>query len=342
MLTAKPGKFCGIYIATGPMWTVPFLDDNAKSLMRALEAVPTGPVVILGTGAVVQRKYGIHCPSSQPLTPLKTGHLPPKTPFNLALQAIGQRIRTFGGFIGVRGVCSQQAFNSTGLQLPEVEVLGCPSLFLNTRPHLGALLQRGYENLVRKLRDGAPVRVAIYWGYIRQNFMNPFLARFYIAHHSGSIHIMQWPYTEQDVFRKTVFSLTSNETIRAAAVNASIVFYDVRKWQAALRGVDLAVGPRIHGSMAALSVGTPAVTIAFDDRIHELCWSMKLACVSWRANQPPPHDDLAGMIEHAIKGFNGHIFDQNRRAIAARYVDLYQKSGLHLNPKVADLATGGD
>lgn len=323
ILTAEVGSTCGVYSATGPLWTAQgYNAKHFEAILAALKAAPDGPLIMLGTG--LGSDPGCDRAAIRPLR----GGLQAE-----ALRAIGEHFRTQGGFMTVRGACTKRFLHNAGLTIG-VEPIGCPSLFINTQPDLGATLQRKYRALVQKLRAGASIKVGILLGYKRQSYMDPALARFYISHHAGSVHIMQWPYTEKQQFIKAVDALSSDAGVRAAVRNASRFFYEVGKWKEEVRGLDLVVGPRIHGSMIAIAAETPTVTIGFDARIKELCEAMKLGCSATVGN------DLAVTIEQVASSFDGAAFDANRRAVAARYVHLFGSAGIELNPLVAKLAAG--
>ena len=316
ILAASPAS-CGIYSASGPLWSGHGVKDFA-AILKVLKAAPDGPFVMLGTGAATSS------------CEFKPGQLPPSG--LEALREIDRRIRTQGGFVTVRGDCSKRFLVGAGL-MHGVESLGCPSLFINPRPGLGASLQQKYNAVVQKLEAGAPIKIGIMLGYKRQTHFDPPMARFFTQHHTGSVHVMQWPYTERSQFVRAVYAVSGDETVRAAARVASRVFYNVSQWKGEVGRLDLVVGPRIHGSMIAIAAGTPTVTIAFDPRIREFCSVMKLACVT------ELDEDLAVTIKHVAQNFSGALFDANRRVIAGRLTQLFGSAGLDLNPLVAKLAT---
>jgi hypothetical protein len=87
----------------------------------------------------------------------------------------------YRGTAGVRGAFTAATLRSHGLEAAE---LGCPSLFLNTRAHLGRRLEAKYRTLARRLlardaawslggdeavsnkraQDDAPLRIAVVFG----------------------------------------------------------------------------------------------------------------------------------------------------------------------------------
>jgi hypothetical protein len=78
------------------------------------------------------------------------------------------------------------------------------------------------------------------------------------------------------------------------------------------------------------------VLIPPDVRVRELCAMMRLACA---AESETSVDDVSALVANVASRFDGKAFDAQRRAIASRYVRLFESAGLTLNPKVAALAS---
>ena len=99
ILAASPAS-CGIYSASGPLWSGHGVKDFA-AILKVLKAAPDGPFVMLGTGAATSS------------CEFKPGQLPPSG--LEALREIDRRIRTQGGFVTVRGDCSKRFLVGAGL-----------------------------------------------------------------------------------------------------------------------------------------------------------------------------------------------------------------------------------
>ena len=184
------------------------------------------------------------------------------------------------------------------------------------------------------------------------------LARFWMVYRRQSFHVAQGgsefkllqqavradaAYRAPPHSRHATNTESANESVAAMVLKASRIFYDVEAWRRALVGLDVVIGPRIHGSMLALAAGTPTITFAFDARISELCESMRLACAQPHELEPEPPGGGVGNLEAFItrvaSGFDGAAFDARRAEVAARYVELFRTAGVELNPRVAALAT---
>jgi polysaccharide pyruvyl transferase WcaK-like protein len=103
------------------------------------------------------------------------------------------------------------------------------------------------------------------------------------------------------------------------------VYFSVCSWMEHYRRVDAVIGPRIHGVMLALQVGTPSVCIVHDSRTQELCELMKVPHILAK-------DIIGGIsreqVEAAVKEFNIDEFFDNRRALAKRYIDFLKWNNL--------------
>jgi len=126
-------------------------------------------------------------------------------------------------------------------------------------------------------------------------------------------------------------------------------FYDVRKWREFLGGTgasatgfghdrpfDFFIGGRIHGSMAAISVGVPTVIIPNDYRILELAEVMRLPIIHELDRTNPG----TRVEQFFAPTFDPDAFDAHRVDVARKLVAHFAEEGVSLNPEVAELASG--
>ena len=166
--------------------------------------------------------------------------------------------------IGVRGDITANYLRQLGIPDSAIRVIGCPSMFLNGPDHrvrsgsdeltssspiafnvtptvqgMGDFLQRGlseFDDSKLVLQEFRELELLL-WGTPVANYPSDL---------PGTIH--HWMY-QQDKLR---------------------FFLDTRTWFDFMRSRDFAVGNRIHGTMAALISGTPAVLLSHDSRTREL------------------------------------------------------------------------
>jgi hypothetical protein len=171
--------------------------------------------------------------------------------------------------IGVRGEFTQRYLNSLGFGTDVVDIIGCPSMFMYG-PHLQ----------VCKRTDslGPDARVALN--------ISPYVQAM------GPIsldHAKRYPgldYIAQDHLTLELLLSGSYPSDRVSALAASGVpvtldhplirqdrvrfFLDPQTWSEHLAAYDFSFGSRIHGNIAALLAGTPALVLAHDSRTREL------------------------------------------------------------------------
>ena len=141
----RPNAFCQLYMATGPTFTASGSSQvyikRAQHLLAAMHSVRK-PMILLGAGVA----GAIRCDES--LSPWMTDFA----------GNLSRHIATHGGVVGLRGPCSHKMLSSAGFS-SGFEDLGCPSLFLDTAPYMGARLQRRYRRLRDKIADKKPLKV---------------------------------------------------------------------------------------------------------------------------------------------------------------------------------------
>lgn len=236
------------------------------------------PVVILGVGAQSNLRY----------------ELDRLLPIEPSVRAFVSAVLDRAPSIGVRGELTEAYL--AGLGFRDVEVIGCPSMFL-WGPDLHVAK--------RAARLDGDARVALNVSpYVRA--MGPIVAS----------HVERYPnlaYIPQDL--DTLHLLLWGESRKAAAETSDIpvhsshpLFRDNRvrfyvepwPWIADLRAFDFAFGTRIHGNIAAILAGTPAYVLAHDSRTLEL---VRYFGIPHRPMpQVPPDVDAADLYAEADYG----------------------------------------
>lgn len=246
----------------------------------------------------------------------------------IALDAVQKRITENGGFVGLRGKCSESLLRRAGYTV--FETLGCPSLFINTSPGLGHILQTKFEALRLKAptlnAENNHWKVAVAMPDNYDEIVVPFLAKV-LLFFPNSILVSQ--NTNDD----HLLSRACDDLGLKKPKRKSFMYYDPLEWRQKLSQVDLVVSARIHGGMIAIAAETPTVVIPIDMRVLEMVEAMKVAHIL--PAQVP--DSVEDFIVHATSKFDGHAFDKQRRAYAARYKELFNNVGLDVNPDLSYL-----
>lgn len=227
--------------------------DASLERMTAFVEQLTIPVVILGVGA--QGGVSFTPDRLKPIEPI--------------VKRFVRAVLEHGPTIGVRGETT--ATYLEGLGFKDVEVIGCPSMFMHGD---------GLEVSKRVPAIDRDSRLAINIGHSRNS---PYLAKLgeFIEH-----HVRRYPHLTHFGQDRSTLELLVNgaidpETLRLPRMPIDeshpllrpgrVRFYiEPWPWIADLAGFDFAFGTRIHGNIAAIIAGTPAFVLAHDARTLEL------------------------------------------------------------------------
>jgi hypothetical protein len=168
--------------------------------------------------------------------------------------------------IGVRGEFTEQYL--TGLGFRDVEVVGCPSLFLHGP---GLRVEKRVAALNRSSRISLNLSPYVPGlGPIVQHNMVRYPNLRYAAQHRDALGMLldrdfqgKQHATDQSV-------LPTHHGHPLVRDGRTSFFVDPEPWMRYLAGFDYSFGTRIHGNIAALLAGTPATVLAHDSRTLEL------------------------------------------------------------------------
>jgi Polysaccharide pyruvyl transferase len=208
----------------------------------------TIPVVILGVGAQSNLSYDL-------------GRL---AGIESSVRAFVRAVLARGPSIGVRGELTASYLEFLGFR--DVEVIGCPSMFLHgDRLHI----EKRLERLDRDARLALTVSpYAGRMGPIVEHHADRYPNLTYIAQDAETLERLLWgeaPRTARETSQIPIH--TSHRLYRENRVR---LYCDPWPWIDDLRDYDFAFGTRIHGTIAALLAGTPAMVLAHDSRTLEL------------------------------------------------------------------------
>lgn len=208
------------------------------------------PVVVLGVGAQTGLGY-----NAERLAPMAG-----------TVKRFVAEVLDRSATIGVRGEFTEQYLKDLGFR--DVEVIGCPSLFLY-----------GDELPVEKGRELGPhSRIALNGSH--SAFKNARLAGIvkrtyeqypdvrFIGQNTSEARQLHWrDLTDPTSALTVVPTHPSHPLYREDKVR---VYVDPVTWIRELRGFDFSFGSRIHGNITALLAGVPAMVLCADSRTLEL------------------------------------------------------------------------
>ena len=182
--------------------------------------------------------------------------------------------------VGARGYYSAEVLNSLGIK--NVVPLGCPSLYLNgtslrktllevpEKPEKVAVCYSNYQgNLHSRIDDFLRLASQNNYDYVEQTFGLLMQALYYPGKiRAGDIYAARRFYKDL----APVLDLLKQKRVR--------YFTNYSLWKEFLGGMDFVFGARMHGLTPAVHAGKPAVFIAHDSRVREMCEFFSLPFVA--------------------------------------------------------------
>ena len=226
--------------------------DSLNAMSDLLEQV-TIPVSVVGVGAQATLKGSVR--SADQVEP--------------AVQRFVRAALKRSPSIGVRGEFTQAYLRDLGFADDEIDVIGCPSMFmygpdLNVQRRTAAL---GPES--RVALNISPYVKAM--GPISVDHAERYPNLDYIAQDHLTLNLLLrgiYPSEAGAAATTTDVPVTlEHPLIRQDRVR---FFLDPRTWIQHLTAYDFSFGTRIHGNIAAVLAGTPALVLAHDSRTLEL------------------------------------------------------------------------
>ncbi|WP_407561305.1 polysaccharide pyruvyl transferase family protein [Streptomyces sp. 184] len=230
----------------------PSFEASLNRLSRLIEQL-TIPVVVIGVGAQVGADYD-------------TERLKSIEP---SVKRFMKAVLKRSASVGVRGELT--AGYLKGLGFKDVDIIGCPSMFLHgdTFPEIRRP-EAGITDASRIAINVSPdaVRVGPI-AAIAQRAYERFDDLTYYAQNLTDAEMLLWGDTSAERgLTPELPTLAAHSLVRDGRTRVPT---DPYGWLAELREHDFAFGTRIHGNIAALLAGTPAVVLVHDSRTLELC-----------------------------------------------------------------------
>lgn len=210
--------------------------------------------------------------------------------------------------IGVRGEFTEQYLK--GLGFSDVEVIGCPSVFLRG-PDLRV------EKRVAALTDESPISLNLSpyvpgLGPIVERHTERYPNLRYAAQHRDALGMLLSRRHRSASHKTDQTVLPTHHAHPLVRDGRTSFFVDPEPWMRYLADFDFSFGTRIHGNIAALLAGTPATVLAHDSRTLELARYYDIPHRTMK--QVRPDTDAAELYEAAdFTAFNdrlGERFDR--------------------------------
>ena len=258
------------------------------------------PVVILGVGAQANLRY-------------EFDRLRPMEP---SIRAFVKAVLDRSPSIGVRGEATHDYLRSLGFR--DVEVIGCPSMFL-----YGQRLR--VEKRAERLEPDARVALTVSpyvkrMGDVVMRHVERYPNLVYVAQDLDTLELLLWGEPKAAAAQTSKLPLhLSHPMFRENRVR---FYIDPWPWIADLRAFDFAFGTRIHGAIAAILAGTPAYVFAHDSRTLEL--ARYFGIPHQAMTDVPPDVDAADLYAEADFG----ELNRGHAARFATFLDYLRRHGL--------------
>lgn len=277
-----------------------FRPDFARHLARLTKLVSQLkiPVVVVGVGMQAEQ---------DPMAELE--------PIHAQVREFCAAVLDRSQSIGVRGQFTAEYLERLGVK--RVDVIGCPSMF-----YFGRDIPT--PQVPQRFSDAA---VAFNWGFDNPDILG-----------DGALLLERLLATQRSV---TYYSQVDNEAkaflyggdqcgyIQAmCGVDRLALEFpaDVHLWLQSLAGHDLSIGSRIHGAVASVLAGLPALLFTHDRRVTELASYFQLPSVPLAELSRPGFDLARVLQETAWDSFLG-VHEQR----LSTYVSFLERNGIHHN-----------
>lgn len=219
--------------------------------------------------------------------------------------------------LGVRGEITRDAIVRLGFASDRIDVIGCPSLFA-----AGEQLRVTRSDAPLTARSDFTVNVSPYLPRMNA-FATDHAARYpsmtYVAQVLDDLKLLLWAQEPEKLPRPGAPQTVSHRLYRE---NRMRFFVDSTSWIDDLRGRQFSIGSRIHGNIAALRAGTPAVVLAHDSRTLEIAQYHDIP--HWELPGIPDDADAAWFYDRA----DYTAFNNGHAARFARFRDFLDRNGV--------------
>ncbi|MBY8343098.1 polysaccharide pyruvyl transferase family protein [Streptomyces spinosirectus] len=280
----------------------PSFEISLKRLTRLISRLRI-PVVVVGIGAQAGLNY-----NAARLKPMEE-----------SVRAFVSAVLDRSASIGVRGEFTEKYLKDLGYR--DVEVIGCPSLFMYGKelavdkraPALTAdsriaingshsvVQKQGLDKLIERTHARYPNLT-----FVGQNLSDARQLHWRDLSHPNAAVTGIPTHPDHPMFRE--------DKVR--------VYVDPVTWIDDLRDYDFSFGSRIHGNIAALLAGTPATVLCGDSRTLELCRYFEIP--HRRIDKQTPGLDPAQLYEEAdFTGLTGNHLERFER-----FTGFLERNGL--------------
>ena len=268
---------------------------------------------------------------------------------NPHVRRLADILRERAPLITVRGAQSAELCFDLGL---DVVTLGCPSGLINPDPQLGRSINSQIKRIAEAtttpsfaLAAAAPFEIRDEAGLVDvERKLITWLGQYsgiYVQQSGGAVSLRmangRWFDLAPTARKSFETILWQGDAVEfwALIARAGRVFTSTPDWISEMEGLDFSIGTRLHGNMAAIAAGRPAVLISHDGRTGELAKTMHLPHLSIKdlTSAATPQAALSKVA------FDPAAFDNWRQKTAQTLCSHLTQVGLVPSAHLAALAT---
>ncbi len=265
--------------------------------------------------------------------PFEPGEDGKKRPFDDDVKEFVKAVLDKSAIVGVRGEITSQYLSSLGFREgTDHTVIGCPSMYCNggELPIREPKLTK--ESLISfNASVTAPEKVHAFLAKTMEQFPN----HYFLPQRHAEMRLL---YTGMPYTHKQKTELYPTKITDPVYVADRVKFFlNAPDWMVFLKTMDLSVGGRMHGNIAATIAGTPCILIPHDARMRELTEYHNLPHI-W-ANEINKKTELLDLVEK----LDFQKVSREHRKKFEHYIDFLNKNQIgHIfkngeNPKESPL-----
>lgn len=246
----------------------------------------------------------------------------------------------------VRGALTKNFLRDLGVE--NVEVGGCPSLFINPRLDLGERLRRKIDQL--EFRRNMKMAVhGLNLGHPELRRIERILFALTVQHDAE--YIIQSPLSavkallNDELMESDTASLTALNKFVAPNLNLDQFIFEIRKravfynnissWLLRLRQMGCSINTRIHGALLSVAAETPSVCIYHDVRTQELSEATGIPSIG-TAELQDWDMDIVELFERSP--FDSAAFNNNRAVKAKLLCTTMESLGIEPSDNVLTIS----
>lgn len=235
--------------------------------------------------------------------------------------------------IGVRGQITKDYLLGLGFAESEIDIIGCPSVrFFGSNLDTTKKIYPSFSSNMKIAVNYTPTRYTDSWGKLVSNIFSQYNNSFAILQDKYEVNNLKWKFPDVSLPTipkkvqnlKNIIPVTPDHPLFKE--NRGRIFTNANQWFNSMKTFDFSIGTRIHGNIASILAGTPALVIAIDTRTLELAEYFKIPYV--KLSDLDKYKDLESLYNKSVEEMP--IFYENYSNILKDYYTFFNKNGIEL------------